>query len=129
MATQYWAQGVWTGKWHHEQREAWMRQIEEVQMWRRVRGPAGAMMCETSDLCVGHAIVQGDEAPVGEVAQGVQVHGVPVRHGEKQEKEEGEVEQEVKGQEEENAQTTMRMSMDEMKVTRHVRGPWANVKV
>ena len=73
--------------------------------------------------CVGHAIVQGDEAPVSEVAQGVQVHGVPVRHGEKQEEEEGEVEQEVKGQEEENAQTTMRMSMDEMEVTRHVRGP------
>ena len=56
------------------------------------------------------------------MAQGVQVHGVPVRHGEKQEEEEGEVEQEVKGQEEENAQT-MRMSMDEMEVTRHVRGP------
>ena len=57
------------------------------------------------------------------MAQGVQVQGVPVRHGEKQEEEEGEVEQEVKGQEEENAQTTMRMSMDEMEVTRHVRGP------
>ena len=47
--------------------------------------------------CVGQAIVQGDESPVGEVAQGVQVHGVVVRHGEKQEKEEGEVEQEVEG--------------------------------
>ena len=35
--------------------------------------------------CVGDAIVQGDEAPVGEVAQGVKVHGLPVRHGEKQE--------------------------------------------
>ena len=72
--------------------------------------------------CVGHAIVQGDEAPVGEVAQGVKVHGLPVRHGEKQEEEEDEVEQEVESQEEENAQTTMRMSMDEMEVTRHVRG-------
>ena len=46
--------------------------------------------------CVGQAIVQGDEGPVSEVAQGVQVHGVVVRHGEKQEKEEGEVEQEIK---------------------------------
>ena len=27
LATQYWAEGVWTGKWQHEQREAWMRQI------------------------------------------------------------------------------------------------------
>ena len=36
--------------------------------------------------CVGHAIVQGDEGPVSGVAQGVEVHGVPVRHGEKQEK-------------------------------------------
>ena len=34
-------------------------------------------------------------------------------------KEESEVEQEVEGQEEENAQTTMRMSMDGMEVTRH----------
>ena len=31
------------------------------------------------------------------MAQRVQVHGVAVRHGEKQEKEEGEVEQEVEG--------------------------------
>ena len=46
---------------------------------------------EPHERCVGHAIVQGDEAPVGEVAQGVQVHGVPVRHGEKQEEEEGKV--------------------------------------
>ena len=30
MATQYWAEGVWTGKWSHEQKEAWMRQIHEV---------------------------------------------------------------------------------------------------
>ena len=72
--------------------------------------------------CVGHAIVQGDEAPVGEVAQGVEVHGVPVRHGEKQEEEEGEVEQEVEGQEEENAQRRRHMTMDEMEVKRHVRG-------
>ena len=47
--------------------------------------------------CVGQAIVQGDEGPVNEVAQGVQVHGVVVRHGEKQEKEECEVEQEEEG--------------------------------
>ena len=46
-------------------------------------------------------IVQGDEGPVGGVAQGVLVHGVVVRHGEKQEKEEGEVEQEVEGEKEE----------------------------
>ena len=52
--------------------------------------------------CVGHAIVQGDEGPVSEVAQGVQVHGVVVRHGEKQEKKEGEVDQEVEGEKEEN---------------------------
>ena len=46
LATQYWAQGVW----HHEQREAWMKQVREVQVWRQVRGPAGAVMCETRDL-------------------------------------------------------------------------------
>ena len=67
-------------------------------------------------MCVGHAIVQGDEAPVGEVAQGFEVHGVPVRHGEKQEEEEGEVEQEVEGQEEENnTQGRRHMCMDGMK--------------
>ena len=54
--------------------------------------------CEVAlSSCVGQAVVQGDEGPVSEVAQGVQVHGVVVRHGEKQEKEEGEVEQEVEG--------------------------------
>ena len=50
MATQYWAEGVWTGKWRREQNEAWMRQIREVQMWKQVRGPAGAVMRETRDL-------------------------------------------------------------------------------
>ena len=27
-----------------------MKQIGEVQMWRQVGGPAGAVMCETRDL-------------------------------------------------------------------------------
>ena len=47
LAAQYLAERVWTEKWHHEQREAWMKQVREVQMWRHVRGPAGAVMCET----------------------------------------------------------------------------------
>ena len=50
MAIQYWAEGVWTGKWSHELKEALMRQIREVQMWKQVRGPAGAVTCETRDL-------------------------------------------------------------------------------
>ena len=50
LASQYWAEGVSTGKWHHEQREAWLRQIREVQTWKQLRGPAGAVMCETRDL-------------------------------------------------------------------------------
>ena len=50
MATQPWAEGVWTGERHAEQKEAWMNQILEVQMWRQVRGRAGAVMCETRDL-------------------------------------------------------------------------------
>ena len=44
MACQYWAEGIWTGKWHHEQKEAWKRQIQDVQSWRQVRGPAGVVM-------------------------------------------------------------------------------------
>ena len=72
-------------------------------------------------FCVGQAIVQGDEGPVSEVAQGVQVHGVAVRHGEKQEKEEGEVEQEVEGEKEENNNQGRRhMCMDGMKVKRQM---------
>ena len=50
LATQFWAEGVWTVKWYREQREAWMKQIQEVQLWRKERGPAGAVMCETRDL-------------------------------------------------------------------------------
>ena len=46
--------------------------------------------------CVGDAIVKADNAPDCGVAQGV-IHGVLVHHGEKQEEEEGEVEQEVEG--------------------------------
>ena len=42
--------------------------------------------------CVGEVIVQGDEGPVGKVAQVVDCHGVTVGH---EEKEEEEVEQEV----------------------------------
>ena len=48
--------------------------------------------------CVGELIVQGDEGPVGEVAQGVHCHGVTVSH---EEKEEEEIEQEVEGEKEE----------------------------
>ena len=49
MATQTWAEGAWIGKWHTEQQEAWMKQIFEVQTWRKVRGLAGAVLCETRD--------------------------------------------------------------------------------
>ena len=52
MATQFWAEGIWAGKWGHELKEAWMRQIYEVQTWKQVRGPARAVMCETRDLGV-----------------------------------------------------------------------------
>ena len=71
--------------------------------------------------CVGQAVVQGDEGPVSGVAQGVQVHGVVgVRHDE--EKEEGEVEQEVESEKEENnTQGRRHMWMDGMKVKRQMR--------
>ena len=60
MATQKWAEGAWIGEWHTEQKEAWMRQIFEVQTWRQARGPAGAVMCETRDL--GILIFEGQVA-------------------------------------------------------------------
>ena len=76
----------------------------------------------TSTFCVGCAIVKGDHAPDCGVAQGV-VHGVIGHHGKKEEEVEEELGQEVKGQEEENAQTPVRMTMtmDEMEET--LRGP------
>ena len=56
--------------------------------------------------------------PIAGVAQGV-VHGVIGHHGKKEEEMEEELGQEVKGQEEENAQTPVRMTMtmDEMEKT------------
>ena len=46
VATQYWAEGVvWTGNWHHEQKEAWMRQIQKVQMWRQCK-----RICRSSEV-------------------------------------------------------------------------------
>ena len=38
-----------------------MKQIQEVQLWRQVRGPAGTVMCETRDLGIkwphGHILI------------------------------------------------------------------------
>ena len=72
--------------------------------------------------CVGCAIVKGDHAPDCGVAQGV-IHGVVGHHGKMEEEVEEELGQEVKGQEEENSQTPVRMTltMDEMEKT--LRGP------
>ena len=68
LTTHYWAERIWTGKWHLEQREAWMKQVQEVQMWRQVRGPAGAVMCRTLDKFVTEGIEKADElAKVGEM--------------------------------------------------------------
>ena len=57
MSTQYWADGVWTGKRRHEQKKAWRRQIQEVQMENHARGFAGAVMCETCDLGMKRAVL------------------------------------------------------------------------
>ena len=42
-----------------------MRQIHEVQTWKEVRGPAGAVMCETRDLGIRwpqwHTLMFSDE--------------------------------------------------------------------
>ena len=65
--------------------------------------------------CAGCAIVKGDHAPDCGVTQGV-IHGVVGHHGKKEEEVEEELGQEVERQEEENAQSPMRMTltMDEM---------------
>ena len=65
--------------------------------------------------CVGCDIVKADHAPDGGVAQGV-LHGILVRHhGRNQEEVEEELGQEVKGQEEEDTQTTTCTCMDGMR--------------
>ena len=48
--TLFLAEGVWMGKSKREQQKAWKKQILEVQTWRQVSGPAGAVMCETRVL-------------------------------------------------------------------------------
>ena len=68
IAIQYWAEGDWTGKWSHELKEVWMRQIREVQTWKQVRGPAGAVMCETRDLGIKsphwHTLIFGNDIKI-----------------------------------------------------------------
>ena len=50
MAALSWADGVWMGRWRREQQKAWRKQIFDVQRWKRVRGSADTVMCETRDL-------------------------------------------------------------------------------
>ena len=52
MATIAWAEGVRLGRWAREDLNTRSKQIFEVQTWRQVRTPAGAVMCETRDLGV-----------------------------------------------------------------------------
>ena len=67
-------------------------------------------------LCVGCDIVQADHAPEAGVAQGI-FHGILVRHhGRNQEQVEEGLEEEVKGQEEEDAKETTKCTcMDGMR--------------
>ena len=78
--------------------------------------PHGLAFCPSSfRICVGCDIVQADHAPDGGVAQGI-IHGVLIRHhGRNQEEVEEGLEEEVEGQEEENAQTTTCTCMDWMR--------------
>ena len=50
LAALFRKEGVWTGRWRGGGSKAWRKQILEVQTWRRVRGLAGAVTCETGDL-------------------------------------------------------------------------------
>ena len=45
------------GRWAREQKEAWRKQIFEVQAWRQVRGPGGVVMRKTRDLGIKVATV------------------------------------------------------------------------
>ena len=51
-----------------EQLKAWRKQVFEVQTWRQVRGLAGAVMCETRDLCnqwpQWHTLLFEEQVPV-----------------------------------------------------------------
>ena len=79
------------------------------------------VVCELLGLitCVGRDLVQADHAPDGGVAQGV-IHGVVIRHhGRNQEEVEEELGQEVKGQEEDNTQEQVRMTMTMDEMERH----------
>ena len=44
LATQHWAEGVWTGKWSHERKEAWMSQLRGLNVETSER------TCRSSDV-------------------------------------------------------------------------------
>ena len=52
MATFFWGEGLWMGRWIKEEQKLWRKQIFEVQTWRPVRELARAIMCETHDAGV-----------------------------------------------------------------------------
>ena len=47
-----WGRRSVNGKMEHEQQKSWRQQIFEVQTWKQVRGPAGAIMSRNSDLVI-----------------------------------------------------------------------------
>ena len=50
MVTLSWGGRCVDGQMEEEQEKAWRNQIFDVQRWKRLRGPADAVMCETRDL-------------------------------------------------------------------------------
>ena len=57
MAIQHWQKEYGQVHGVTNKKEARMRQIREVQTWKQVRGPAGAVVCETRDLGIKWAVL------------------------------------------------------------------------
>ena len=61
MATLCWAEAVWMGRWTEDLEKCW-RRVGEGCVWeaasrKQVRGPAGAVVCETRDCPRWHALL------------------------------------------------------------------------
>ena len=82
MATLFWAEGVWIGRWTREQ-QAWEKQIfRSAETETGERGPAGAVMCETRDLGIKYesGLLAGREHCASETSQDGPLEGA-AKHG------------------------------------------------
>ena len=58
MATHFWAEAVWMGRWDEDLEKCWRKQVSETTRWKQVRGQAGTVVCETKGSGVGFVVLE-----------------------------------------------------------------------